>query len=297
MTFETYRELIMASGLLPAPVFAPEVPLYRYRSNIEYALDEIKEQYVFTSPTNGQNDPFDSSYQMTYEEALQYRGKGSYFFTLFFSLPEYPHYEEVSESLRGRLDEDMSLAQFAEMLSDAFKKQGIPRSPESLATTLYNKYLRIIPRRNIDRITCFSEKRDSIPMWAYYADNHTGLCFCYDFSLLDNQDRYHQCIINSLHKVWYSDNKPKDPKGSYSSLVKAQAWSHEQEWRLINWANGIIIALPCMTEIYLGINFPINKNIDRVIDAIRASGKDIKLFECQPNLQEYKIDFVRINFS
>ena len=297
LSFNSYYELVLSSGMLPPPIFTPEVPLYRYRSNIDYALDEIKEQYVFSSPTNEQNDPFDSSYQMTYEEALKHRGKGTYFFTLFYSLPGYPHYKEVSQILHDVLDTEMTLEEFSVLLSEAFNKQGVPRSPESLSKAFYSKYLRIVPRRSVDRISCFSEKKDSIPMWAYYADGHTGLCFQYDFSLLDSQDRYHQCIVSSLHKVWYSNNKPKDLKGNYSYYVKAQDWSHEQEWRLINWTNDNRIDLPCMTEIYLGISFPFEKKLDSVIDAIRASGKHIKLFACQPNLQAYKIDFIRIHYS
>lgn len=293
---DSYHELLLGSGTLPPPVLKLEVPLYKYRSNSNHALDEIREQYVFTSYSDEQNDPFDSAYQMSYEEALKYKRKGSCFFLSIFSLPFYPCYNKLSNLLNECLDTEMTLEEFSALLSNAFESVGFQRSPEALSRTYYERYLNIVPRRNAARISCFSEIRDSIPMWAYYAHNHTGLCFKYDFSLLDNQIKYNQCILNSLHKVWYSNNKPLDPDGNYSYLVKANDWAHEQEWRLINWQSKDKISLPCMSEIYLGINSSIEL-MDSVIDAIKASGKKIALFKCRPNLREYKIEFVRINFQ
>lgn len=102
--------------------------------------------------------------------------------------------------------------------------------------------------------------------------------------------------MESLHKVWYSNNKPQDPEGNFSYLVKAQEWSHEQEWRLVNWKYDDRIVLRCMTEVYLGIKSS-GELIERTIDAIKESGKKIKLFWCRPNTQEYRIDFVEVYLS
>lgn len=294
-TIEKYYEQLLSLGIHP-PVFMPEVPLYKYRGNIDYALDEIKDQYIYTSYPDKQNDPFDSSYQMTYEEALDYRASGSYFYYSFLPLHNKRCYKNLSQRLDEIIEKEISLKEFAVFLSRALEKENMPCSSEALSKEYYDKFFKIIPRRGLSRICCFSEIKDSIPMWAYYANNHSGVCFKYDFSLLDLQDRHNKCILNSLHKVWYSNNKPKDSEGNYSALVKAQAWAHEQEWRIINWKNTEKIFIPCMAEIYLGINSPIGQ-MERVIEAIKVSQRDIKLYRCRPNLKEYKIDFIRIDFS
>lgn len=297
MDYNTYHELLLSSGSIPAPVILPEVPLYRYRKNDEHALDEIKNQYVFTSYAGKQNDPFDSSCRMSFEEALEYKQEFKYYFLTYRNLKLYRCYDNLCESCKERFNSEVSLGDFSLHLSNALKIEGIIESSELIAKFYYDNYWMTVRRRNYWEIASFSEKRDSIPMWAYYASNHTGLCFKYDFCLLDKKEQYNRCIMESLHKVWYSNNKPNDPEGSFSYLVKAQDWSHEQEWRLVNWQqDNNRIALPCMTEVYLGINIS-SDAIHKTIEAIKASGRNIRLFWCRPNLQEYRIDFMEIYYS
>lgn len=293
MDHTTYQDLFCT---IPSPTIKLEVPLFRYRGNIEHALDEIRNQYVFTNHADKQNDPFDCSYRMTYEEALEYRHKTGYFFLTYRILPVYPCYKQLQKSFEESFHTEVSLRQFSESLSSALKEEGLVRSAESIAKSFYDHCLTTTDRRRYWKIACFSERRDSIPMWAYYAANHTGLCFKYDFNMLDQKEMYNQAIIQSLHKVWYTNNRPSDPDGNFSYLVKAQDWSHEQEWRLLNWRNTDQISLPCMTEVYLGMNASLEL-FDDIIDAIKASGRDIKLFRCEPNSQEYRIDFRGIELS
>ena len=293
MDYTTYLDLFCT---IPSPTIKPEVPLYRYRGNAKHALDEIRKQYVFTNYAGDQNDPFDSSYRMTREEALEYRQTIEYFLVTYWTISVYSCYQKLRESFEKDFKKVVSLRQFSESLSDTLKKEGIAKPADRIARFYYDHCLTTINRRSYWNIACFSEKRDSIPMWAYYASNHEGLCFKYDFALLDKEDQYNRSIMDSLHKVWYTNNKPHDPDGTFSYLVKAQDWSHEQEWRLVNWRNTDDIILPCMTEVYLGINAPYEL-FDSTIDAIKASGRDIKLFHCYPNLQEYRIEFQAINLS
>ncbi len=293
MDYTAYQDLFCT---IPSPTIKLEVPLFRYRGNIKHALDEIRNQYVYTNNAGKQNDPFDSCYRMTYEEALEYRQTTGSFFLTYRILPGYPCYQKLRESFEKSFHTEVSLRQFSESLSSALKEEGIERSAERIAKSFYDHCLTTTERRRYWKIACFSEKKDSIPMWAYYATNHTGLCLKYDFNLLDQKEVYNHSIIESLHKVWYTNNRPIDPDGNFSFLVKAQDWSHEQEWRLVNWRNADRISLPCMTEVYLGINASLEL-FDDTIDAIKASGRKIRLFRCEPNSQEYRIDFREINLS
>lgn len=296
MDGQAYYEKLLSIGSIPPPTLKLETPLYRYRGNVEHALQEIREQYVYTSYAGEQNDPFDSCYLMTFEEALEYEEIFKFYFVTYIGLKRYSCYRRIRESFEDQFNTKVSLRQFSEMISAALKNEGITKSADVLAKYYYDNYLEANYRRNYWKIACFSEKRDSIPMWAYYAANHTGLCFKYDFSLLNEEDSYNRCVMESLHKVWYSNNKPQDPEGNFSYLVKAQEWSHEQEWRLVNWKYDDRIVLRCMTEVYLGIKSS-GELIERTIDAIKESGKKIKLFWCRPNTQEYRIDFVEVYLS
>ena len=291
--YQEFYQMCVADGFFSQKNVKIDAPLYKYRRNNLHALDEIKNQYVYTTSVYTQNDPFDSCYRLSYEEALQRKERFDYYFNSFHTLPFYPDYEIIKEFCFPYFNTDVTLERFASILCDAAKETGFTRTPETVSKTIYEKYYKIIPRRSNWAISCFSEKWNSLPMWAYYADNHRGICFKYDFSILDPQEIYTKCILNSLHKVWYSNNKPLDPNAEYSVLVKAQEWAHEQEWRLINWTGDAKVSLPCMTEIYLGIDFPID-SLDSIVDAIKESKRDIKLVYCRPNLQKYRIDLLRL---
>ena len=47
------------------PDYIIEHPLYRYRSNIDHAVDEIQSGHIYLASPKQQNDPFDSSYAQT----------------------------------------------------------------------------------------------------------------------------------------------------------------------------------------------------------------------------------------
>ena len=290
-----YIEGLLSAGSSLQAMIEVEYPLYRYRGNIEYALDEIRGQYVYTSYVGAQNDPFDSTYRLTLEEALASTNSVYYYFHTFLPLQSLPNYKQLQGHMQEFFDNLVSLKDFCSLLSTAFEAIGERKPPNHLAEWYFSKYYRNISHRDYWQISCFSEKWNSLPMWAYYASNHTGFCFKYDLNILDRANDYHTCILNSLHKVWYSDNKPYDAKGRYSCLVKAQDWSHEQEWRLINWRSTPRVSLPCMTEVYVGINAD-TELLGRAVSAIRDSGKEIRLYQCRPSLHKYEIELLKINF-
>ena len=293
--YNWYKEALLSAGFSPQSMIEVEYPLYRYRGNIEHALDEIRGQYVYTSYVGVQNDPFDSTYRLTFEEALETTNLVYYYFHTFLPLQSLPDYKQLQEHMQEFFDNRVTLKDFCSLLSTAFETIGERKPPNYLAEWYYHKYYRGISHKDCWKITCFSEKWNSLPMWAYYANNHTGFCFKYDLNILDDENNYNTCILNSLCKVLYSDNKPYDAKGRYSCLVKAQAWSHEQEWRLINWRSTPKVNLPCMTEVYVGINAD-TELLGKTVSAIKDSGKEIRLYLCRPSLHKYEIELLKINF-
>ena len=87
--------------------------------------------------------------------------------------------------------------------------------------------------RNDLRIACLSEVPNSLLMWSHYADKHTGFCIEYDFSHIDE-------IINNIMPVMYSSTlpdlsniKPNIYFLQLFTILKAEVWNYELEWRFI----------------------------------------------------------------
>ena len=141
----------------------------------------------------------------------------------------------------------------------------------------------------------FSERYDNILMWSYYANSHKGVCLAYDLKRLDSTNDEHRVLFDSLKKVWYSTERYEDNEGNYSPFLKAQEWSHEQEWRLFNRLQKGKIHFPCLRAVYLGINFDNDKNVlDKLISAIKENPLDVSLYACKPDISSYKINTVKI---
>ena len=133
-------------------------------------------------------------------------------------------------------------------------------------------------RDNI-RITCFSEELYSMPMWAHYANNHTGFCIEYDFTSLG----YNNTLTKNLFPVGYETKRYNITNlfkmalsGKYDTRIKLlfflmnlkhSSWSYEKEWRIIDtrelsqepFMGGLVDCSINPMAIYLGINFDENK--------------------------------------
>ena len=157
-------------------------------------------------------------------------------------------------------------------------------------------------RDNI-KVCCFSEELNSMPMWAHYADNHTGICIEYDFSKLDYDDKFSKYIFpiryrrekyditEFLRKVFEENAEERMYLLFFLMQIKHLSWNYEKEWRIILKANenkngGIVC--PIKPEgIYLGLNCT-EKNKQRIKDIVFTNIKcpiyevektDSKLFE------------------
>lgn len=132
------------------------------------------------------------------------------------------------------------------------------------------------------KLTCFSNKGISnMPMWAHYANNHTGFCVSYCTSdqanvrlksslfpvqytdkridITDMMYRYTEMLIEQIE-----DNISKGLQGKidiadtsifwtsfYLNCIKHSSWSYEEEFRFVTSSNDSYIdAMP--SEIYVG---------------------------------------------
>jgi hypothetical protein len=87
-------------------------------------------------------------------------------------------------------------------------------------------------------VACFSEPRDDIPMWSYYANGHKGVCLCFRAESLARlhsgfpplRVEYQELYPNVS---WYLASRFRRTQALVAT--KAAAWKHEQEWRIIGW--------------------------------------------------------------
>jgi hypothetical protein len=247
--------------------------LYKFFRPTYHAIRNLELKQIYLAEPRSFNDPLDSrmafSKQEMYYTAIQ--------------MPLFEGYRNEINSLLG----DCFKCSFEDI-------EKLPEKSEALIgfiTTMNHNYSddtfigNLTDTRNFFRVSCFSERADSSPMWGYYADDHKGFCVKYDFSKLDDED-----ILNFIYPVVYSDkphssgaliyikkyiddykNGTLDEQytdiidlGVWASIIKASEWHHEHEWRLIisdinrskyfNHTFQVPIPARCIDSIILGVN-------------------------------------------
>jgi len=83
----------------------------------------------------------------------------------------------------------------------------------------------------------------SILMWSHYSGGHQGFCIAYDFKALAPDDLRRRMCYPVLYREkktdatrYLADTGGADFNslfGLYMCLMKSEAWSYEQEWRII----------------------------------------------------------------
>lgn len=88
-------------------------------------------------------------------------------------------------------------------------------------------------------VFCMSEVKDQILMWSHYSEGHTGFC-------LEFRATFTTPFFGRAQKIIYSEEypsmnffkTPKDAQMEATLLTKANLWSYEKEWRIIEYIKG-----------------------------------------------------------
>jgi hypothetical protein len=142
-------------------------------------------------------------------------------------------------------------------------------------------------------VACFSEIPDDIPMWAYYADSHSGICLRFRVpSLLGVKD-------SRLIPLTYLDEYPAFSfyrgsafrRAQLLVAMKANVWSHEKEWRMVRPAGHGVVQLDpsALDGVILGCRIE-SADEDRVKDLIERRRPMIELLRAAPADREFKLD-------
>ena len=196
--------------------------LYKYRT-IDSAIITLREPSIYLSSITDFNDPYEGHYLLDADNTKQ-------------------EWFNFLHTQGGDSCEAEALAQ--QLISD-------PQKAKEFQEKSINNVL------SSSGVYCFGKKCDNILMWAYYAEDHRGVCIEFD-PLKDDE------LCNILLPINYSNNYVqfnylKDNSGPTKAILqKAKCWEREEEYRLIkiNKAKTILKIKPsAITAVVLGCNF------------------------------------------
>ncbi len=286
--------------------------LYKYFSNIDYAISSIQNRTIHLDDPETYNDPFDGVFLHTRYTDLSTEESYQKIITVLYkciitatqAVPTPEHNSVLKAMLPFMLSinlEQMGCTAYpistgVRLVYDSLDCTGF--TFEDFCNTINIGYQHINPFVPLDcKITCFSEIHDSILMWSYYANNHKGVCIEYDLSRLDLSDSINQNIIQCLTKVQYSPLRADrligidDTSYLHFLISKADVWSHEQEWRIVCESENDFLPFDCISGVYLGVKFKQKTpEYEKLLNAVNTH-KALKVFKGKRNLDIYGIDF------
>jgi hypothetical protein len=221
--------------------------IYKYRKVNDYSIKNLKEDTVWLSDTSGFNDPYDCGVTANY---MLLHNDLAYIKQLID--PDISDIE-LDEIIKAIFTNDDPIDFLAEKMVEYtlkdlpidFKMEQKSIMLKEMRSAMDNLAKRVSKMASENfKICSFSERRDSMLMWAHYADNHKGFCIEYDLKGISDISDPRRCF---LFPVVYSENLfdatdlyygGEDIKKNQlyllrAALIKAIDWSYENEWRLV----------------------------------------------------------------
>lgn len=298
----------------------PNIKLYRYFGNIDYAIKAIAEDTLYFSMSDTFNDPFDCK---VVNDGLVFEVNEKDYVKCVLQFAD-----EILLYCNDFVVHFFQKYDFDQMQMEFLKSIGLRRkitpfeyfefvygfskwndTYENFLKLLKDSYVKRNPVVSIGkRVACFSEVNDSILMWAYYADGHKGVCLEYTPQDLDLDNPEYEAIFNGLRKVYYSETQYNKMEYIHSEndvnsvfFNKALCWAHEQEWRLVLEKDIKKVKFPCLTGVYLGTNFrqtyadgSSSNNFVNLISTVLKSDRQIHVFEAKLDNDKYRLNFEKI---
>lgn len=267
----------------------PEI-LYKYRSfdSCGYGLQLASNGEAYFASAKDFNDPFDNYFIPT-TEMTNYEGEELIAFLLEKAQQHYPRANkyEIEELVEEGKKQHRRI------------KAGDPRAFEPILETQYNGF-------GIFSLVAHSR---SLPMWAYYADSHKGMCVGLRSVIIaqHQRDLLRQGKLLMLHKVHYSNNIPEvcvdigssgmtdeDLNELEATLhTKSKQWENEEEYRLLYFKHAFktyIFGTDAVAEILIGLRVS-DENIDMLLKQLRISKSKAVVKRAVRSKSEYKLEF------
>ena len=191
-----------------SPFDKPLETMYKYTS-FKRAFDILMENKIYFAKCSEFNDPYD------------------WRVTLDIETPE--KRKIFMENMERKYKTSYSIKEKQEFMYDSFKA---------------NEFAHAVVKKQQESDTtgfcCLADNYQSLPMWAHYAENHTGCCLMFDFSKHSNQKSPKDDFpFHWMKKIEYPRDLPKyNMSGTWTGyFYKSCEWKYENEWRAIMFDN------------------------------------------------------------
>jgi len=248
-------------------------------------LEEIENDAIWLSRPDCFNDPYECFFKRDYQKVM------------IKSLHRmHPGFRKAIDQYfpDGQLGENPAERLMLYVLAKQgdFSKRSLDDLRDSIKDISIDKHRKEM--NDTWKICCFSERNNSIPMWAHYADEHAGFCLEYDLSKQPKE------LIKHLYPVIYTSeivditkelSELTDGWGIKPIIHKSKDWSYEEEWRFIlvtppKDLKGVLVKFFPVTGIYLGTKISV-KNKKALCEI--ALKKNIPVYGMK--LSESKFEF------
>ena len=157
------------------------VPLYKYYSNFDYAKDVIENHRIHFESPSEYNDIFDSATYITDSQLKRMFSSSKTILDLIWlcladDISTDVFKEKIIPVFNGRKQ-----VMIKDVLDEVYKAFPNIDKEEFLKVLRTMMSLNNITVSAAQKISCFSENKDSLLMWSYYANSHKGVCLEFDF--------------------------------------------------------------------------------------------------------------------
>ena len=223
--------------------------VYKYHKINQYLFDLIDTNCLWFSHQNELNDPYDCKYALSDQVLLQLLNTSSM---------------SVLEDLQK------TNPTFCGISQESFFENMLPRlKSDEWMNGLYN----LMYGKMLGWSVCsFTAKPMNELMWAHYAEMHKGVCLKFNLSLTPE-------LNEKLNQVRYTNNFPvinsmEDLPNAL--LTKRNAWSYEDEWRILTNVRGAKPFIKASLEaIYFGCYADKEKIEDIRVLTVKNGYKDL----------------------
>lgn len=278
--------------------------IFKYREVNKNSLKNLEDDTVWLADPSNFNDPYDCSHTVDFSRIQ--KSRGAEFLEQFMASKDdsLKLTKEQKEALSSSPDPINELVDILLANEPQEKKKGVKAVLKSVQEKMH-EHLAIFNSEKIAssfKLCSFSDRNDSMLMWAHYASYHQGFCIEYDLENIPYSDYRRRFLYPTIYsnKMFdatvhlmrdVEDENFNNLHLSLAALVKAKDWEYEKEWRLV-FANGILekeqayeICKPKM--VYLGAKIK-PEDQDTLIEICER--RDIPFRKMKAHHSEFKLE-------
>ena len=259
--------------------------LFKYYKNLEYEEDVLEHDRLHLDLPSGYNDVFDSARVVDDSELdfILYNNQ----LDSIVKYTQCDYKKQVFEILNSCSIKLLHL-------SDVFAFLLQNNIPSEIVESIKVRFCEILRNSQAfnNKIICFTENRESLLMWAHYADHLKGVCLCFD-TWKDTK------LFSHVYKVDYTRFRNRERNYNFY-FNKSKDWSYEKEWRVVIQCDKKHIDTNSCVGIILGERVPLGIPVKRDANdkimpsfaslSLAATMKGLSVYKAKANSLKYKID-------